>query len=554
MRGSIVTSRARYPKPPRTILADEGISSAILAGVSEVISQHLRAIEHVTHLPSLWEAFLSRLESYLDIERHLLNTAVFQALRNVLSHLSADSKTWSGPMYRSLHLWLKRNPASLEPEGKESNQEAFSAYVAAGAELYRLTQQGMSTSQTRTLVENIYLCLRNSNGPRYGADASSLSPLQGKAFELLKSIRSDQPATLVVAASKLITLHHDTAQGSGSNEKPTFVALASEAIDWLQELVTANISDMDMLESGVLSSVVHSLGHLIEEKYNFTTDHKGTPLWQKATSAAVALSHPILQQASRPEIDNAVRASLWAEYVGVSTAVVKAKALDTCKDADVVYNDQLSDLNSFKALKNELIPRLGGVEIHDNVRTTYAKALFEASIVHPTEIDEIPAEHESPLHELGNIRRGRVKAIPYSRRERMCYACFTELIALSTMTDTSLSSRSLAQAAAPYLILRLAIPLRAYIADQPLRGRKPQPLSELEELVFCFETIKNLSLHPEALKADPAGAGHSGSKAHLHYLYPLLVDAVSTAGDRWSGAEEVLGPLQAVLKAAVPLP
>ena len=109
--------------------------------------------------------------------------------------------------------------------------------------------------------------------------------------------------------------------------------------------------------------------------------------------------------------------------------------------------------------------------------------------------------------------------------------------------------RFLAQVAAPLLVLRLAIPIRAYIADQPLRGRAPQPLSELEELLFCFENIEKLEVLAGALpdRWQQVGGG-GGKKVHLAYLYPLLAKAVKTAGDRWSGAEEVLGPLQETLE------
>lgn len=138
--------------------------------------------------------------------------------------------------------------------------------------------------------------------------------------------------------------------------------------------------------------------------------------------------------------------------------------------------------------------------------------------------------------------------MPYSQREQMSYVCFKELIALSSARDDSTPEyKRLAQAAAPLLILRLAIPIRAYIADQPLRGRAPQPLSELEELLFCFEQIEVLRLHPGALR-DTRNEVTSGEKAHLSYLYPLLAKAVKTAGDRWSGAEEVLDPLQQTLE------
>lgn len=535
-----------------TVEKDEGISSTVILGTADVISQHLRVVEQVVQLPSLWEAFLSRLETYLDVESHLLNTSVYQALRKVLSQISADSKLWAGPMYRTLHLWLKRNPANTETLGKESNQESFSAYIAAGTELYRITQAGMSMSQTRTLVENVYLCLRNSNGPRYGADVSSLSPLQSRAFELLKSIRTDTPATLAVVASKIATLHHETAAEAGANDRPTFVALASEAIDWLQQLVAQDVADVDLLETDVLSNVVGSLKHIITEKYLFATEHKAAPLWKKATSTAVTLARPILEQCSRTNIERNVKVALWTELVGVTGAVIKAKGFERILDQQKIYEDQLYDIECFKSLQNELIPKLGGVEVPDQVRLAFVRALFDASLVHPTERDEVPPENMSPLDDILHIRSGRVKPVPFSAREKMCFQCFDELVSLASRHDSTIENQNLARAAVPYLILRLAIPIRAYIADQPLRGRRPQPLSELEELLYCFETIKNLELNPQALPIEDQGSDSMSQKAHLRYLYPLLVQAVSTAGDPWSGAQEVLVPLQAVLQSLGP--
>lgn len=535
----------------QTQMGDE-ISTAIISGTSDIIAQHLGLIEQVTHLASLWEAFLSRMEAYLDVEKHKLNAAVFHALYSVLSRISTGVKTWDGPMYRTLHLWLKRNPAAVEIEGKESNQDSLIAYVDAGAELYRLTQQSMSTSQARTLVENLYLALRHSDEPRYGADISSLSPLQSKVFELLKAVRSDTPSTLVVVAAKMATLHHDTA-GRPTSDGPSFIAMASESIDWLQQLVMDDITDFDFLDSGVAVNVLKNLRRLIEEKYLFKLEHKGTPLWRKATSTAVALCKPVLEQASNPQLDKSMKTFLWTEYVGIASGIVKAKGLDQITDSEKIYKDESEDIESFKSVRSVLTPALGQTDIPDEVRNQYVRSLFEASIIHPTERNEVPPPDVSPLQDIGKIRRGRVKEIPFSPRETMCYECFSELISLSSKSDTA-EKKKLAKAAVPLTVLRLAIPIRAYIADQPLRGKRPQALSELEELLFCFEQIGELDCEPYALSQDSDVQGWSGSKAHLRHLYPLLVKAVETAGDSWSGADEVLKPLQKVLQSLVPWP
>jgi hypothetical protein len=548
------TGEDQETKPREPSLKDESISTAIIIGTSEVISQHLRLIEQVAQLPSLWEAFLSRLEAYLDLDSHALNAAVHQALRSVLRHIDANAKIWTGPMYRTLHLWLKRNPATSESERKDSNQESFIAYVDAGIELYRLTEQSMSMSQSRTFVECIYLCIRHSDGPRYAGDVTNLSPLQTKGFDLLKRVKTDTPATLVIVAAKMITLHHDAATDERPNERPSFIAISSEAIDWLQGLVLANVADMELFESGTMETVVHNLRHIIMEKYTYSLEHRGVPLWHKATSAAVALAPRLLDQCSHQAVEQTTRVGLWTEFVGVAAGIVSAKGMESVEDPNKIYEDMLVDIESFKTLRSVLIPHLGDVNIPDSVRMAYTQALFEASIVHATERGELPASGASPLQDLSKIRRGRVKPVPYSPREDMCYECLNELITLSSRDEGSQESTKLAQVAAPLLILRLAIPIRAYIADQQLRGKTPQPLSELEELLFCFETIKTLRLHPEALIADPVADKRRGENVHLHFLYPLLVKAVGIAGSGWYGAAEVLDPLQAVLQAIMPVP
>jgi hypothetical protein len=238
---------------------------------------------------------------------------------------------------------------------------------------------------------------------------------------------------------------------------------------------------------------------------------------------------------------------VWTQFVQISGAIVNANGLNTFSDVQRIYEDQLSDITAYETLRQILIPRLGSDDLPDSVRHAFAQSLFEASIVHQTEKSELPSPGKSILDTVATIRRGRMN-VPYSQREQMSYVCFKELIALSSaQPNLTPEHERIAQAVAPLLVLRLAIPIRAYIADQPLRGRAPQPLSELEELLFCFDQIVKLRLLPHAL-SDDKSFDSGGERAHLSYLYPLLAKAIKTAGDRWSGAEEVLDPLQETLE------
>ncbi|KAL8284562.1 hypothetical protein RB600_009127 [Gaeumannomyces tritici] len=87
----------------------------------------------------------------------------------------------------------------------------------------------------------------------------------------------------------------------------------------------------------------------------------------------------------------------------------------------------------------------------------------------------------------------------------------------------------LARTAAPYLILRCALPLRGYAADQPLRGRAmPQPLSQSLELSRVLRGLVELRSEPAAIP-DLDSCDSEGRK-HLLRLYPLLTRVVQAAG------------------------
>ena len=87
----------------------------------------------------------------------------------------------------------------------------------------------------------------------------------------------------------------------------------------------------------------------------------------------------------------------------------------------------------------------------------------------------------------------------------------------------------LAQAAAPYLILRAALPLRMYIADHPLRGCMPQPESQRQELLLVLDELAKLKSEPASIPDAPGVK--SKQRKHLHRLYPLLVKAIRVAGN-----------------------
>ncbi|KAM0702659.1 hypothetical protein Q7P35_010090 [Cladosporium inversicolor] len=527
------------------------MTETILEGTSAVLAQHARVVENIDQLPQLWDMFANTLEILLNSGNYSTSAAIYKSLTTILATVDVPLQKWQQPVQRTFVLWSSKiPPVPKQQSTKQDNQAAFTTYADLASDTYRLMSSELTEQQTATIIDNLFACVRESKASYYGADIHAMSPLQEKVLNLLQSLRTDIPGSkprLVTTAAAAILLHTENANQDNKAGRPSYIALAGESIDWLQRLITTHAQDPELCGTDAVQKAVESLQIVISRKYGTKQDYKGMMLWRRATAAAVAVAQPVLEETLSSAVTQATSTALWTEFVRISGAIVTANDLHLFGDVQRIYEDQLSDIAAYEALRQIMVPRLGSSELPDSVRESFAQSLFEASIIHRLEKCELPAPGKAVLESLSTIRRGRMN-VPFSQREQMSYVCFKELVALSSeQAESSPYQELIAQAVAPLLVLRLAIPIRAYIADQPLRGRAPQPLSELEELLFCFEQIEKLKIHPNALPhGNLVGAG--AEKGHLSYLYPLLAKAIKTAGDRWSGAEEVLEPLQETLE------
>ncbi|KAI9692664.1 MAG: hypothetical protein M1820_009498, partial [Bogoriella megaspora] len=232
---------------------------------------------------------------------------------------------------------------------------------------------------------------------------------------------------------------------------------------------------------------------------------------------------------------------------------------------------------------------------------SYTQILFRHSLIHSPEPEDLPRPSTNPLSNLSHIRFGRTSDPAPSPRRKLSYLCLNFLLQLvrkplSPPSDTSAVrtagassptkgenipalttedpppiSVPLARSASPYLLLRAALPLKSYIADQPLRGRMPQPESQRQELLFVLRELRTLETVDKAISHSPNsevdeddneddgddgdgdgdgdGEEGKGSKKHLLVLYPLVVQALGVAGRVPGGADaEVLGELRAFLE------
>nr|OQO27607.1 hypothetical protein B0A51_03596 [Rachicladosporium sp. CCFEE 5018] len=528
---------------------DVEIFGAIVNNTFILISQNVQTVQRIPDLAAVWREIAHLLDVALKRGTYAVHKVIDQNLSMLLSSIQSGNNAWDPVLESAFATWADRTTESALLDTRHQDQQpAFVAYADLAAQLSRLLGKALTIEQCKAIMGKLYLCLESSHASYYKADTHAMSPLQGKVIDVLRellSMRSEVRPDILRICSDLLLLHHRSMASDQQAKKPSFLALTGEVIPWLQQMIVDDLQTTTSTHPDACITAITALADIIVAKYAFTLQYKDLMLWQTASSSALVLAEPMIKYADAPGTNTGDTTALWQQYLRIIDGVVGANALAQFDDRDRIYDDEEADIATFNALQQVLTPKLSNPKLPDTFREQYAKSLFDASMIHATEHGELPAPGESPLSGIANIRRGRADEVPYALRERMSYVCFNQLIRLGSPSDSaSTNHEKLAQATAPWLILRLAISIRAYIADQPLRGSWPQPLSELEELLFCFEQIGKLELHPQAIQQSKT----SGGKAHLPYLYPLLVKALRVSGGEWYGAAEVREPLQKLLE------
>jgi len=194
---------------------------------------------------------------------------------------------------------------------------------------------------------------------------------------------------------------------------------------------------------------------------------------------------------------------------------------------------------------------LGSTSLPERIRQKLMASLAQTSLIHeqnsaiPTSEVSDSASSPHPLSLVPKVRSGRTYNPSFSPRLRMCYFCLDELVSIVShttknedSTEASAHSHTLARTAFPYLVLRLAIPMQRYIADQPLRGRMPTPQSQRLELLYVLRKAREMhctigvdyEVVDLGTNANPGTADRqmrvvgnvNQEKRHLEWLVPLV--------------------------------
>ena len=542
------SSKTSSPTDTSQHLVDSWNETAIveIEGVSGLFTQWLDAYKANESLAPIFEKFFGQMIGCLKRQSLTVSSAVFTGMSKLLAEIEGLKNLGNPLLVKAWQLWKDGNPASYVDDSRKKygNQDALMAYMLCLRQLLRLKGKELQLDQMRTIMLQLRNCVVESNAAAYTSDVDRVTPLQGLVLETLRSIPTNSPELvpeLVGSIDGFVTLAYESIDQS-SGGALTYIALSKAAMDLLESCITKHVTRHDVNATKLVTEACSALAIPLHLKYKWQTEGKGTSPWQKATLTVLAIlevSMPIIYASQDGQGSSS---QFWNMVVRIGDGIVAADC-DSCVRWREISKDQVFDVQAFRRLQKLVIPALGSTSIADSIRRKYAESLFVNSMIHEPHPDDLARPDQELLEGLRSTHIGRVQDLPPSPRSKLGYILLDELFDLVAVHDGSVERVRLAQAAAPYLILRVGLTLKAYIMDHPLRGRMPQPWSQKKEMLQILRKLIELDSEPRAIPA--AARVTSEHKKHLHRLYPLVTEALKAA---WRD-EEMTIALREVLDA-----
>ena len=504
-------------------------SNIILSGWSHLIGKHINTIASGKHFKDSWDRIIQKLHSFIKLHDYDLSTSSYAFLVEILSCSNRPSVLGDECVLAVKDLWTRDIPKGQATYSRNrSDHESVITYLKLWKEFYRLLSPQQNLSSLKTVATNIHKCIETTNDVAYIPDLDRMTELQSEVVSCMSLLRTQEHGTEIVIdlLARFSTIYLKKASTTDPSGKgTTCVALASSCIDIIQHAITELVDHASLFQTGVINVVLENLATNIEWKYKWTLQGKSN-LWQKSTLAAISILESILPKVDNYSISTEHFYFMWKGIVRITTSISHAH-LNHAKSHTPIKDDELFDLEALTKFRALVIPSLGSAAVSDDIRRDYAHGLFLSSSMHKPLIDEAPESSTEPLYNLYAVRLGNTIEIMPSPRMRISYYCLSELFSLVSFVDGSPERVRLAQATAPFLILRAALPIKSYLADQPLRGRMPQPWAQRQELLFLLKQLRNLESENKAI--PDTEAVRSAGKKHLFRLFPLLIRAIGIA-------------------------
>jgi hypothetical protein len=529
----------------------------MINGVSNLITSFFDTIVSDEEFDQSWKRLLKYLQALIDMRILEFSDATFVSLSSILVRVQPSTGISKEALQCAWDLWANGHPAADETaiDLDKPNQDAALAYIQSFQQVYRLYKDSLTTEQIKKVLQHLRFLVWNSVSPPYSPDLDRPSAVQDLVINCLKKLclekEESQAAILLSLADLSDSVLAKWSLGDDSR-KPTFVAFSKSIIDMVGWYIADFGIKRDVFTNGALATSLEHLSALITQKYKWQGKDREPFLWQKAVTTALNVLEAAVPYIEKqyPGADVKDITNFWQCVVDITHGIVSARGFQTQQLPNArILADEAFDIAALTRLKTLVLPSLGASVIPEAVRRDFACALFHSSFIYPPQRFDLPScpIEQEPLKEFYKLRNGRTFDPPPTLRPRIAYVLMDTFFELATSPDSKDTSAApspqtlLAQSISPYLLLRCAIAIKCYIADQPLRGLMPQPTPARRELLHLLVHAVQLRSEPSAIPDPPsiktvtvtAGANGDSSlhhRKHLEWLYPLVAKAIQVAG------------------------
>jgi hypothetical protein len=522
----------------------------MIKGLSNLITNFFETLVRDEEFDQSWKRLLKYLQGLIDLHVLDFSEATFSSLSAILLRVQSPGELSNDALECAWLLWKNGHPADEENmlDLDQSNQEAALAYLSTFQQVYSLYKRQLTTEHIETVLQHFRSLVWNSVSPRYSPDVDRPSAVQALVIDCLKSLcleKADSQPDILLCLAELSDSALTKWSPSSDTRRPTFVAFSKSTIDLISWYISEFGIKQDVFTNGALATTLKHLSALIAQKYTWQGKDRSPFLWQKATTTSLnvlQVAVPYVEQ-QYSNTNSSETSDFWHRIVETTNGIVSGNGSKAQQPADESF-----DIKAFTRLKTLILPSLGAPQIPDPIRRDFALALFHSSFIYTPLRFDLPTTTltTAPLKNLHTVRPGRTFDPPPTQRPAIAYVLIDTLFELAAAseskgdvleTEDASPQTLLARSIAPYLLLRCAVSLKSYIADQPLRGLMPQPTPARKVLLHLLMRMVELKSEPSAIPEPPSlktvsvgdgGARHYGK--HIEWVYPLVVQAVQVAG------------------------
>lgn len=554
-------------------------SIILLEGLIRMLTEQLESLKGSDSLGAIFNGVYASFERLVKTKSLKMDTCVFTSSNSLLTAMGQKGLVTESRLRTAWDLWSSKGRMIISESSStsmEPNQTALTTYIDCLLQICNLSKSYSDLIDPAVALITCEVVIFRSRHPLYTSDVSRIFPEQEKVLEALNFLypqftehRGEYFRSLLkfVEGPDLTAWVETTVQVKAKCKRPSLVAFSGAVLAFVgkcfgnSDLDAATLTDWAVVE--ILDCIHDTILCVKGREVN-----GDPPLWQSATDTSISLIQHLVPIAIKHEkdYDSGIVNKFADQSTKIINAVLQQSPAEHLKHGPVpevtLKSNEKFDIMAVDQLHKSIVPLLSSDVVDDSIRNSFAEAYFKNSLLFLPFLGDLSAQSDRKLlSRLYNIRNGCIDPPILVSRPEMSYMALRILFSLTAGRDTGrqdldtappntastyipFDCQNLSKAAATYLILRCALPIKSFVADQPLRGLMPVPHNVKQELEYVINNYIDLDSIDDAIppitsdddeiltKKDdsstsaltPVASRSRKGKHHLAHLHPLMLE------------------------------